>query len=144
MREPPARELAGAMLALGAVVLLSFADGGFFPNAWRAGAVAFACAGGLALLAGRPRRPTRAQAVTVGALAVLGLWAALSATWSADPDASLLDAQRTLLYVLAAVAALVVRGALLAGALAGLLVVCAYSLAERLVNGAPDPPEPVG
>lgn len=130
------------MLALAAVVLFSFADGGFFPNAWRAGAVAFACVSGLALLAGWARRPTRAEAISVGALAALVLWAGLSAVWSADPDASLLDAQRTLLYVFAAAAALLVRGALLAGTLAGLLVVCGYSLAERLVNGPPDPPDP--
>jgi O-antigen ligase len=142
MGEVPAREAAGAVLAGGAVVLLSFADGGFFPNAWRAGSVAFACAGGLALLAwGRPH-PTRAQVVVVAALAALALWAALSALWSLDPDASLLDAQRTPLYAVAVAAALLVRGALVAGVLAGVVLVCVYSLAERLVNGPPDPPDP--
>jgi O-antigen ligase len=80
--------------------------------------------------------------VVVGALAALTLWTALSAVWSIDPDASLLDAQRTLLYVVAAAAALLVRGALLLGTLAGTVAVCAYSLAERLVNGPPEPPDP--
>ena len=136
------REAAGAALAFAAVVLLSFADGGFFPNAWRAGAIALACVGGLAVLAWEPRRPTRGQALVVGGLAAFAVWAALSAIWSIDPDASLLDAQRTLLYVAAAAAALLVRGALLAGTLAGVVVVCVYSLVERLVHGEPQPPDP--
>jgi hypothetical protein len=134
---------AGAVLACAAVVLLSFADGGFFPNAWRAGALALACAAGLALLAWEPRRPTRAEALVVGGLAALALWAALSAAWSIDPDASLLDSQRTLVYVAAAAAALLVRGALVAGTLAGVVAVCVYALAERLARGEPEPPDPL-
>ena len=136
------REAAGAALAFAAVVLLSFADGGFFPNAWRSGALAFACAAGLALLVWGPRRPTRAEALVVCGLAAFALWTALSAAWSLDPDASLLDAQRTPLYVAAAAAALLVRGALLAGTLAGVVAVCFYALAERLVRGKPEPPDP--
>jgi len=143
MRGVERREAAGAALAFAAVVLLSFADGGFFPNAWRAGALAFACAAGLALVASGPRRPTRAEALLVGGLAAFALWAAVSAAWSIDPDASLLDAQRTLLYVAAAVAALLVRGALLAGTLAGVVAVCVYSVSERLVRGEPEPPDPL-
>jgi hypothetical protein len=136
------REAAGAALAFAAVVLLSFADGGFFPNAWRAGALALGCVAGLALLVWEPRRPTRAESLVLGGLAALALWAALSAAWSLDSDASLLDAQRTLLYVAAAAAALLVRGALVAGTLAGVVAVCAYSLGERLVHGEPEPPDP--
>ena len=39
-------------------------------------------------------------------------------------------------------AALAVRGALLAGTLAGIGLVCAYALGERLLNGPPSPPDP--
>ena len=130
------------MLAGGLVVLLAFREGGYDEaSVWWAATVALLAAAGLAFLY-RPVVPTRLELVAVLALAALAGWAALSALWSPDPDASLLEAQRTFLYVAALAAALVVRGALLAGTLAGIGIVCAYALGERLLNGPPSPPDP--
>jgi len=136
------RWLPGGLLAFGGVSLLSFADGGFFPTAWRAAAVGFFCATALALLLRGPVSMSRGQALVPGALAALVAWTALSALWSPDPDASLLEAQRTLVYLALMLAAATVAGSLLSGTLVAIGVVCAYALGHRLVEGPPDPPDP--
>ena len=87
-------------------------------------------------------RPSRGQLVVVLALVALAGWTTLSALWSPDPDASLLEAQRMLLYVAAFVAASAVGGRLLAGTLAAITLVCAYSVGQRLLQGPPDQPIP--
>ena len=141
-RLPPGPALPGAALALGGVALLGFADGGFWPAAWRAATVAFLAAAALGLvLRGRPRL-TRSQVVVAGALAALAAWTALSALWSVDQGDSLLEAQRTLVYLALVVAAAVLGGSLLAGTLAGIAVLCAWAVGERLLVGPPDPPDP--
>ena len=134
--------LPGGLLAFGGVFLLSFADGGFFPTAWRAAAVGFFCAAVLALLLRGRVRLSRGQALVAGALAALIVWTALSALWSPDPDASLLEVQRTLVYLALVLAAAAVAGSLLSGTLVAIGVVCAYALGQRLVEGPPDPPDP--
>jgi O-antigen ligase len=141
-RSELARRLPGAALAAGSVVLLSFADGGYFPSAWRAAAVALFAAAALSfVLRGRPEL-TRAEVVAVASMAALLGWTALSAFWSADQHASLLEAERTVVYLALLCAAFSIRGALLEGTLAGIAIVCAYAVAERLVEGAPNPPDP--
>ena len=123
-------------------MLLAFREGGYDDaSVWWAATVALLAAACLAFLY-RPVVPTRLELVAVLALAAFAGWTALSSLWSPDPDASLLEAQRTVMYVAVLAAALVVRGALLAGTLAGIGVVCAYALGERLINGAPSPPDP--
>ena len=134
--------LPGCLLAFGAVSLLSFAYGGFFPTAWRAAATGFFCAAALALLLRERVVVSRGQGLVAGALAALVAWTALSALWSPDPDASLLEAQRTLVYLALVLAAAAVAGSLLSGTLAAIGVVCAYALGQRLVEGRPDPPDP--
>ncbi len=119
-----------------------FADGGFFPTAWRAAAAAFFCVAALAFVLRWSVAMTRAQALVVGALAALAAWTALSALWSPDPHGSLLEVQRTLVYVALVLAAAAVGGSLLAGTLAAIGVVCAYAVGRRLVLGPPDPPDP--
>jgi O-antigen ligase len=78
----------------------------------------------------------------VSGLAAFAGWTALSAFWSPDAHASLLEAQRAVFYLAAVVAAVAVRGPLLAGVMAGIGVVCAYSLGQRLLEGPPSPPDP--
>jgi hypothetical protein len=134
--------LAGAALATAAVSLLAFADDGYLPGAWRASAVAFSAVAALTLVLGRRITPTRLQVAAVVGMGALCGWTALSALWSASPGDSLDDAQRTLVYVTALMAALLVRGRLLPGAVAGIVLVCAYALAERLLEGPPSPPDP--
>lgn len=134
--------LPGCLLAFGAVFLLSFADGGFFPTAWRAAATGFFCAAALALLLRERVAVSRGQGLVAGALAALIAWTALSALWSPDPDASLLEAQRTLVYLALVLAAAAVAGSLLSGTLVAIGVVCAYAVGQRLVEGPPDPPDP--
>ena len=132
----------GAVLAGAAVTLLAFRDGGFFPSAWRAAAVALFAAAALAIVLRRATLPSRAQLAVVVGLGVLAGWTALSALWSPDPGTSLLEAQRTLVYLAAVVAAVLVGGRLLAGTLAAIGLVCAYSVGQRLLEGPPDPPVP--
>jgi len=130
------------VLAFGAVVLLSFADGGFFPNVWRAATAAFLCVAALAVVLRGWTRPSRAQALVASALAALTAWTAVSALWSPDPAGSGLEAQRTLVYLTLVLAAAMVAGSLLTGVLAGIGVVCAYAVGQRLVEGPPEPPDP--
>jgi O-antigen ligase len=136
------RSIPGAVLAAAAVALLAFRDGGYFPSAWRAATVALVAAAALAIVLRRTAVPSRAQLAVVVGLGALAGWTALSALWSPDPDASLLEAQRTLVYVAAIGAAVAVGGRLLAGTLAAIGLVCAYSVGERLLQGPPDPPAP--
>ena len=128
-------------MTFGGVGLLSFADGGFFPTAWRAAAVAFFCAAALAFVLGRVSLG-RSQILMLGALAALTAWTALSALWSPEPGDSLLEAQRTLVYLAFVLAAAAIAGSLVTGVLAGTGVVCGYALGQRLLEGSPDPPDP--
>ena len=130
------------MLAAATITLLSFRDGGYFPPEWRAATVALVAAAALAVVLGGIVRPNRGQLAVVVGLGALAGWTALSALWSPDPDASLLEAQRTLVYVAAFVAAVAVGGRLLAGTLAAIALVCAYSVGQRLLQGPPDQPIP--
>jgi len=136
------KNVPGAVLAAAAITLLAFRDGGYFPSAWRVTTVALLAAAALALVLRGASKPSRGQLVVVLGLAGLAGWTALSALWSPDPGASLLEAQRTLVYVAALVAAVAVGGRLLAGTLAAIGFVCAYSVGQRLLQGAPDPPVP--
>jgi len=136
------RELPGLLLAFGGLSLLAFADGGFFPTVWRAATAGFLCVAALAFVLRWRVSLTRAQLLVVGALGALAVWTALSASWSPAADASLLEAQRTLVYVTLALAAAAVAGSLLEGTLAALGLVCAYAVGQRLVRGPPDPPDP--
>ena len=95
---------------------------------------------------GRPTpngAPIRPQLLVLGALAALTLWTALSEFWSPEPADSFLEAQRTLAYLAFVLATVVVAGSLCSGVLAGTGVVCAYALGQRLLQGPPDPPDPL-
>ena len=134
--------LPGAVLAGAAIVLLSFADGGFFPASWRAATVAFLCTAALAFVLRGRVSLERSQVAVLVALAGLTAWTALSAVWSPDSGNTFLEAQRTLVYLSFAVAAAAVAGALRSGVLAGTGLVCGYALGQRLLQGPPDPPDP--
>lgn len=140
-----AADLSAAVLAGGSIALLSFADGGFFESAWPPAAIAFAAAAGLAALLLPGRELTWPELVFCAGLAGLAGWQALSAAWSLEPADSLREGQRGVVYFAAALAFVTVarrsRGSLLiAGVVWGTAAVAAYSVAQRVIEGARDEP----
>ena len=126
---------AGAALAAASVILLSLADGGYEQRAWHAAAILLACAAGIAVVIRAGVSASRSQWLVLASLAALAGWMALSRVWSPDPAAASLEAQRALVYVALAGAAIAVGGRLRDGALVGIGAACAYSLGDRLLNG---------
>lgn len=126
-----------------AVAGLGFADGGYVATSWGWAAIGLAGVAVAALVA-RPRvRLSRVELGFLVALALFVAWAALSATWSRSAPATLLEAQRLLLY-LAAAAAFLLAGSrstvrsLLGGVLAGITAVGIGNVLIRLF-GDEDP-----
>jgi hypothetical protein len=126
-----------AVGALGFIAALAADDGGYFPSAWNAGALALLWAAALLMLL--PTRPRLAALdfVFLGALAGLVAWIGLSITWSIDQGQSVLEVQRAVLYLAAAAALLLLGrrrliGALLGGTLTAIVLISAYGLATRL------------
>ncbi len=134
---PPAAR--GAALAALAIAGLAAADGGFYPSAWRVGAVAL---GAVAVLLAlwTPALPARRALAFVAAPAALAAWSLASALWSVDQSASLLDVQRMLLYTVAAAAFVLAGEGLPAGVVAGSTAVAAWALGERLLLGPTQDP----
>jgi hypothetical protein len=129
--------------ALGVFVLvagLGLDGGGYSPTSWGWSAIAV-LAVLTVLLARGARRPQRAGLLLLGGLAGFTAWTALSLAWSDDLDASVLEAERSLLYVGGAAVLLVAatRAALLAGTLGAAAVLCGYGLGDWLL-GTPETP----
>jgi O-antigen ligase len=131
---PPA--MLGTTLAAGAVVALAAAQGGFFPSSWRVGSVVLSAFSFLLLLWAPVRRTRATVALFVPLVALLAL-SLVSASWSADPGASFLDAQRTFLYVAALTCFALAGAGLPAGVALGAGLVGTWALGSRLVGGAP-------
>ena len=123
------REALHAAGAFALVAALGFDGGGYAPPAWGwSSVVLFAV---LAVLIARGvGRPRRAALVLVGALAGLAAWAAASIAWSSHVSASILDVQRTVLYVGAASLFVLARSgpALPAGVLGAVTLLAASGL----------------
>jgi O-antigen ligase/polysaccharide polymerase Wzy-like membrane protein len=145
-RSAPKRALQWAQAAAllpGLVVALVGADaGGFFPRSWGWSAIALAALAGFATLARERIHVGRPEALTFGALATMAVWIALSSAWSSSPSNSLLEAERSLIYVagLGGAALIVQRRtgpALLAGVLGGVVAVAVYGLVTRLFPSGP-------
>jgi hypothetical protein len=136
----PPRGLPGAALAAFGVVALAADQGGYFAPAWRAGAAVFAAAAVLVWLWSDEARVPRLALAPPALLAALCAWSVASASWSALPSASFLDAQRTLLYLAASAAFAAAGRGLVAGVGLGGAVVAVWALGERLVGGAPADP----
>jgi hypothetical protein len=127
-------------LALGTaagVATLGGAHGGYFPTSWGWCALALAWVAAMALLVRADVAVTRLELATVGAFAALAGWYALSALWSESVPQTVLEAERALVYPLAAAAALLVCrrssvSLLLGGVWGGISLVSLYALATRL------------
>ena len=132
-----------ASASLGSIVL-GVADGGFHARTWGPSAVAFAAAVDVALLVSSRLELSRLELAVLGLFGAFAGWSALSATWSADPSASLREAERALLYLVALLAMLITtrRGfsiALLYGVLLAATFVSFYGVVEYLVVRPVDP-----
>jgi O-antigen ligase len=134
-RRPSPHQL-GLLIAAGGVLLLSAADGGFFPSSWRWGAVAFAAAGCVAVLLENRLVVSRAGGTFLAGLILFAGWTTLSAAWSLDPHATLLETQRLLLYAAALAAFLAARRGLANGVVLGATAVAVWALADRFLSRA--------
>ncbi len=126
-----------AVAAFGFIAALAADDGGYFPSAWNAGALALVWAAALLVLLPTRPRLGALDLVFLGALAGLVAWIGLSIAWSIDRAQSVLELQRAVLYLAAAVALLLVArrrlvGALVGGTLTAIVLVSGYGLATRL------------
>ena len=133
---------AAALLGFALLVTTGVADGGVLPRVWRLSTLALAATAAAALLARDRIALTRLEGAVVATLAAYAGWVALSALWSGAPGVSVLQAERSLAYAVLALAALVLTDRagvpwLLAGTLAGIAAVSAYSLGEYLFARAP-------
>ena len=135
--EPHAVRRASAV-ALTAVPVagLALLDGGYFATTWGWGTLVLAWAATLAVVLGAPERPGRLDWVFVGALAGLVGWMLASTLWS-NASHTVLEVERALVYVAAALALVLVCGRwsvapVLAGVVAALTAVAAYALFTRL------------
>jgi O-antigen ligase/polysaccharide polymerase Wzy-like membrane protein len=138
------------------VAVVGVASGGYFPRTWRLSAIAFAALAGAALLARRRIVLARRDWAFLALLAAVTVWTGLSARWSDQSETSLLEAERTSLYLLAVLAILVAVerrsiGQLLGGVVVGATAVSAYGLGKFVIGGHPLNPiqgnllfEPIG
>jgi tetratricopeptide (TPR) repeat protein len=129
-----------APLALGAGVLvggLGFANGGYFPVSWGWSGVAVLGLLALALAVGVVVEVGTLDLVFVCSFAALTGWMFLSMLWTSSVPGTVLEGERTLVYLGAAAAGLLLLRrasltALLVGAWAAITLVTAYGLATRL------------
>jgi hypothetical protein len=125
------------LLAVVPITALAAVQGGYFSTSWGWVALPLLWAIGIALVVRPHIRLSRAERTFVGALAALTAWLAASTAWSVAPADTVLELERTLLYLAGAAAVLLVaRGRsvqwLLGGLLATITGVSAFSLATRL------------
>ena len=136
---PPAVRLLSVLPGLVAALVvagLGVTDGGYFATAWGPVTLVFLAACAAALVV-QPRLTIGLRSLAMPALlGLLALWALASSAWG-SPTEAVPEAERTLVYVSAALALGLVlrRGAttgVLIGLWAGVTAVCLYALATRL------------
>ena len=132
---------AAFLAAFAAVVGLGVADGGYFPTEWGLATLGFALVAVTVLVVAETPSLGRRQLAFLAGLALLAGWAALSALWSAGAGAQVLQAERGVLYLAAAAAALLLLAVpgtapgLLGGVVAGAVGLSLYGLGTRLFPG---------
>jgi O-antigen ligase len=129
------RAVLGAGIAASTIVAVSMADGGFFTNEWRWTGLALLCFVAVALLVTDHVELGRVEISALLALTALIAWTMLSAIWSSEPQSSVLETERGLVYLVCLVAVLLVSDAvgvasLVGGLLGGIVLVCMYSLGD--------------
>src|SRR5262245_15783587 len=137
------------VVAAAAVAVPSFSSGAYFPSEWGLLLLSLSLVVVAAAAAGALPGLTRLELTLLAALAGLAAWQLLSSLWAPGPDGPVLEAERTLVYLAAVAAVLVVVRrewvtALLAGLVAGAVIVSAAGLGDRLLHGQlGDPADPV-
>jgi hypothetical protein len=131
------RSLAVGAGAASSIAIFGFASGGYYPTAWGWGALVALWLSATYLVIGTAPRPAPLALTMLGGLALLAAWTWLSLLWSDDVDQTVLEGQRTLLYLaVAAALVLVVRRVdvetLLGGTLIGIFLPAGYGLLTRL------------
>ncbi|HEX6680898.1 MAG TPA: O-antigen ligase family protein [Gaiellaceae bacterium] len=124
------------------IAVVGVASGGYFPRTWRLAGIALAALAGAALIARRRIVFARRDWLFLVLLVALTVWTGLSSRWSGQRTTSLLEAERDLLYVAAALAIVVAaeRAAVvqvLAGIVAGATAVSAYGVGKFVIGGHP-------
>jgi hypothetical protein len=133
-----------AIISFAVVAVVGYSGGGLFPRTWRLSILSLLAVSAAALIARERITISRLEWGVVAALAALAAWAGASFYWSSLPSDSLLEAERTLVYVVALLAVVlgVTRASLpslLIGALAGATAVSAYALALYVFLSPPIP-----
>ncbi len=126
-----------ALTAGGLVGGLAFANGGYFPVSWGWSGLALLWLVVIGLALGVAVDVGRLDWLFVGALMALTAWTFLSTLWTSSLPGTVLEGERTLVYLAAGLAGfLLLRRssipALLFGAWAAITVVSTYALAGRL------------
>ena len=144
-------EMRGVTAGAGAAAVVgpALASGGYFPSEWGLLILVFALVLRAVAVTADRIALGRLDLLLLGSFAGLAAWQLLSLLWSSGPDAPVLEAERTLVY-LAAVAALLTSlrrepvPALLTGMVAGVVAVATGALVEALLDGRiGDPAEPI-
>jgi O-antigen ligase len=126
------------------------AKGGYYATSWGWTSMIVAWVAALAVLGRSLIRISRLESAVLGAILAFGAWTALSIVWSESATQTALQFERTLVYVAAVIAAIVITQstsyrALLAGVWAGITALCGYALLTHLFSGAfPSPPTIAG
>jgi hypothetical protein len=128
--------LAGA-IALAFVVALAFANGGYGSDSWGWSSLAFVWITGLALALRRDVRITALELTALFGLSGVFVWTLLSSLWTLSITRTMLEAERTVVYVTGlATLLLVARRAsyrlVLTGVWAAIVMACTYGLLTRL------------
>ena len=131
------QDLSAALLCFAVLTPLAAGEGGFFPVAWGWSALGFCWAAAVAMVVRSRVSLTRLEIAALLAWCSLAGWTGASVGWSSDATQSVLETERTLVYLSAVGALLLVaRRAsavyILAGTWASITLVCTYSLATRL------------
>lgn len=134
----PSGSALALLLGLGLALPLGAANGGYFPASWGWAALPLAWVAGAALVLRERIGLSRLELSFLGALGLLTGWVGLSILWSLDVPQTVLELERTLVYLAAALAAVLVLDrravpGLVAGLATGIAGICAYSLATRLL-----------
>jgi hypothetical protein len=127
-----------AAVAFIGVVVLSVANGGYFPTEWGWASLGFLLVALTAVILRARLRLTRASAVLLLGLVVFAGWTALSVLWAPTPALPLLETQRVFVYAAAAAAFIAIEsrdgaeGGFAAGTTAAVVAIAGEALVGHL------------
>ena len=135
-----------AITTFAVVTAVGIAGGGFKPTVWRLTTIALLALASAALVARERIVLGRRDWLLLGGFAALAGWSLLTSLWSFRPSISVIESERTLLYLAGAAAVLFVveRSSLfqvVAGAVGGITVVSFVGLAEHFTWNTRSPLE---